>query len=85
MLAFKSGFLRIPLISTSHHFLPNLSIKCSSMVSLAAFCPGDPGSNSCSFAVSNSNQKLSFHENYKPVVIYKVHPAMGDTLVGGDK
>ena len=38
------------------------SVKCSSMVSIAAFGPRDPGSNPGRFAVSNSNQKLSFHK-----------------------
>ena len=32
----------------------------SSMVSIAAFGPGDPGSNPGWFAASNSNGKLSF-------------------------
>ena len=33
---------------------------CSSMVSIAAFGPEDPGSNQGLFAVLNSNRKLSF-------------------------
>ena len=36
------------------------SIECSSIVSIAAFGPGDPGSNPGWFAVLNSNRKLSF-------------------------
>ena len=32
------------------------------MVSVAAFGPGDPGSNPGWFAVSNLNKKMSFHE-----------------------
>ena len=51
------------------------------MVSVAAFGPRDPGSNPCWFPVSNSNQKLSFTSNKS---VY-CNPAMGDTLVGGDK
>ena len=35
--------------------LNNWSIECSSMVSIAFFGPGDPGSNLGWFAVSNSN------------------------------
>ena len=35
---------------------------CSSLISLSAFGPGGPGSNPGWFAVSNSNQKLSFHK-----------------------
>ena len=37
-------------------------IKCNSLVSVAAFGTGDPGLNPGWFAVSNSHQKLSFHE-----------------------
>ena len=32
------------------------------MVSIVTIGPGDPGSNPGWFAVSNSNQKLTFHE-----------------------
>ena len=35
-------------------------LECSSMVSVAAFSPGDPGSNPGWLAVLNSNQKLSY-------------------------
>ena len=35
-------------------------MECSSMASIAAFGPGDPGSDPGWFAVSNSNQKLGF-------------------------
>ena len=45
------------------------SMECSSMVSVAAFGLGDPGSNPGWFAVSNSNRKLSFHKKYKHVVL----------------
>ena len=38
------------------------STECSSMVSVAAFDPQDPGSNPGWFAVSNSNRKWSFHK-----------------------
>ena len=31
------------------------------MVSIAAFCPGDPGSNPGWFADLNSNKKLSYN------------------------
>ena len=34
------------------------SMECSSKVSVAAFGPGDPGSNPGWFAVSNSNKKI---------------------------
>ena len=50
------------------------------MVSVAAFGPGIPGSNLGWFAVSKSNQKLSFQEYYK-----YCNPVMGGTLVGYDK
>ena len=51
-------------------------MACSSMVSVAAFCPGYPSW----FAVSNSNEKL--------LVFYSIkycNPIMGGTYVGGDK
>ena len=35
-------------------------MKCSSMVCIAAFGPGDPGSNPGWFSVLNSNRKLSY-------------------------
>ena len=38
------------------------SMECNSMVSMAAFGHGDPGSNPGWFAISNSNPKLSFQE-----------------------
>ena len=38
----------------------NMSMGCSSMVSKAAFGPGDPGTNPDWFAVLNSNKKLRF-------------------------
>ena len=38
------------------------SMECSSMVSISTFGPGDPGSNPGWFTVSNSSQRLSFHE-----------------------
>ena len=37
-------------------------LECSSMVSIAALGPRVPGSNPGWFAISNSNQKLSFHK-----------------------
>ena len=37
-----------------------MSMGCSSMISVAAFGPGDPGSNPDWFDVSNSNWKLSY-------------------------
>ena len=40
-----------------------LSMECSSMISVAVFGPGDQVSNSGWFAVSNSNRKLSFTNN----------------------
>ena len=43
----------------SMHKLP---MKCGSMVSIALFGPGVPGSNPGWFFVSNSDQKMSFHE-----------------------
>ena len=61
-------------------------MECSSMVSIATFGPGDPGSNPGWFAVMNSNQKLSFMNNTSVWYSSKYcNPAMGDTLVGGDK
>ena len=50
------------------------------MVSLATFGPGEPVLNSSWFLVSNSNQKLRvwYSSRY-------CYPAMGDSLVGGDK
>ena len=50
------------------------------MVRLVAFSHGDPCSNPGWFAVSNSNQELSFSNN-----AILCHPAMGDTPLGGDK
>ena len=38
------------------------SMECSSMVSTVTFGPGDTGSKSDWFDVSNSNQKLIFHK-----------------------
>ena len=40
-----------------------MSMECSSIVSIAPFGPGDPGSNPGWFAVSSSDQKLSFTNN----------------------
>ena len=60
-----------------------LSMEYSSMVSLAAFSPGDLGSN---LAVSDSNVKLSFMNNTRVWYSSKYcNPAMGDTLEGGDE
>ena len=42
------------------------SMECSSMVSVAAFGPGDSGTQ---FAVSNSNRKIEFHVYCKLVVL----------------
>ena len=39
------------------------------MVSIAAFGPGDPGTNPSWLAVSNSNQKLSSHKKYERVIL----------------
>ena len=36
------------------------SMDCSSLVSVAIFSPGDPGSNPGWFAVWNSNPKIEF-------------------------
>ena len=49
--------------------------------------PGDPGSNSGWFTVSNSNRKLRFHESYKHVVLSIKYSnlAMGGILVGINK
>ena len=38
-----------------------MPMECCSMVSIAAFGPEDPGSNPGWFAISNSNQTLSFN------------------------
>ena len=40
---------------------------------VAAFCPGDPGSNPGWFAVSNSNQKLSFTKNTSVWIVSTVN------------
>ena len=50
-------------------------MECCSMVSVAAFGPGDHGSNPGWFAVLNSNLKLSLHK-YKHSRKYH-NPAMG--------
>ena len=49
-----------------------LSMECSSMVSVAAFGPRDPGSNPGWFAVSNSNLKLSFVNNTRQTFGFKL-------------
>ena len=63
-------------------------MECSSMVSIAGLCPGDPGSNPGWFAVSNSNWKLSFntwktkaYDRATPIVI----TVTVSSLVGGEK
>ena len=63
-------------------------IKCSSIISIAAFGPGDPGSNPDWFSVSNSNQKLSFntqiiqaYDRATPIFI----TLTVRSLVGGEK
>ena len=43
-------------------FYFSMSMDFSSIVSVATFCPEDPGSNPGRFAVLNSNPKLSFHK-----------------------
>ena len=56
------------------------------MVSIAAFGPGDLVSNPGWCPVSNSNKKLSFTISTRVWYSSKYcNPAMGDTLVGGDK
>ena len=55
------------------------SMEHSLMVSVATFGPGDPGSNPSHFAVSNSNQKLSF-----PNSISMLHSSKYCNLVMGD-
>ena len=56
------------------------------MVSIAAFGPGDPDSNPGWFAVSNSDQKLSFTNNTSVWYSRKYsNPVMQGTLVCGDK
>ena len=48
------------IIPNFKHLTQNLSMECSSMVSVAAHCPRDLGSHPSWFAVSNSNKKLSY-------------------------
>ena len=56
------------------------------MASVATFGPGDPVTNPGWFAVSNSNRNMSFTNNTSMWCSSKYcNPAMGDTLVGGDK
>ena len=56
------------------------------MVSVAAFGLEDPGSNPGWFAVTNLNQKLTFKIMQACCTLaITVTPALGDTLVGGDK
>ena len=63
-----------------------LSVECNSMVSIAAFNPGDPGSNPGLFAVLNSNQKLTFKKNTSMWFSSRYcNPVTVGTLVGGDK
>ena len=58
----------------------------SSMVSIAAFGPCDRGSNPSWFALSNSNQKLSFTNITSMWFSSRYcNPAMGDTLVDVDQ
>ena len=61
-------------------------MECSSIVSIAAFNPKDPGSNPGWFAVSNSNRKLNFM-NYASLWYSGKYcnPVMGSTLIVGDK
>ena len=63
-------------------------MECISMVSIVAFGPGDPGSNSSWFAVSNSIIKVSFktwitqaYDRGTPIVIR----GTASCLVGCDK
>ena len=51
------GWKKIGVFINEH-----ISMECSSMVSIASFDSGDPGSNPRWFTVSNSNRKLSFQE-----------------------
>ena len=53
------AFLQLNNFLASIHCLFK-SLECSSMVSLAAFSPGDQGSNPSWFSVSNLNQKIEF-------------------------
>ena len=56
------------------------------MVSIAAFDPGNSVANPGWFAVINSKKKLSFKNSTSMWYSNKYcYPAMGDTLVGGDK
>ena len=55
------------------------------MVSIAAFGPGDPGSNPGWFAVSNANKKLSFYKYHHIYSRQHRNPAIRGILVGIDK
>ena len=56
------------------------------MANVAPFVPRDRGSNPSWFAVSNSNQKLSFTNNTRMWYSSKFfNLVMGGTLEGGDK
>ena len=56
------------------------------MVSVAAFGPGDPGSNWGWFAVSNSNSNRVFTNNISFLYSSKYcDSVLGGNLVGGDK
>ena len=61
-------------------------MECISIDSVAAFGPGDSGSNPELFAVLNSNKKLSLMNNTLMWYYSKYcNPAMEYTLVEGDK
>ena len=60
-------------------------MECSSMISVAAFGPGNPSSNLSWFAVYNSNQKLILSNNTGVWSSRKYcYPAIWENLVGGD-
>ena len=79
-------FLKLSLSIFKWDKMLYLSMEYSSMVSLAAFSPGDLGSNLGWLAVSDSNVKLIFMNNTRVWYSSKYcNPAMGDTLEGGDE
>ena len=66
--------------------IKNLAKYLEMSISIAAFGPGDPRSNTGWFAVLNSNQNRVFIYNTSIWYSSKYYnPVMGCTLVGGGK